>query len=189
MAKISPLMILPPLIFAGFVTLAGVGMFRGDPNALPSTFIGEIAPALPTEALQGYPGVTAQDLASGEVSLINFWASWCPPCRAEHPTLMKMAADGIRIYGINIKDDPDHASGFLEKDGNPFQGVGADPKGRSAIDWGVTGPPETFIIDGQGKVLFKFIGPLVGSDLQQRFMPELEKAQAAQAAQAVQSGD
>lgn len=176
MAKVSPLMILPPLVFSGFVALAAFGMFRGDPNALPSTFIGQPAPVLPTEPLPGYTGVTAQDLASGEVSVINFWASWCPPCRAEHPTLMKMAADGIRIYGVNIKDDPDHASGFLQEDGNPFLGVGYDPKGRHAIDWGVTGPPETYIIDGQGKVLFKFIGPLVGSDLQQRFLPELEKA-------------
>lgn len=180
MAKISPLMVLPPAIFAAFVALAGFGMFRDNPDALPSTFIGKPAPPLPTENLEGYPGVSVADLASGEVSIVNFWASWCPPCRVEHPNLMKFTASGLRVYGVNFKDKAFQASRMLEEDGNPFLGVGFDPKGRSAINWGVSAPPETFIIDGTGKVLFKFTGPLVGSDLEQRFMPELEKALAQQ---------
>ncbi len=176
MARISPLMLLPPAIFAGFVLLAGFGMFRENPDDLPSTFIGKPAPSLPAENLPGYPGFSAADLTSGEVTVVNFWASWCPPCRAEHPNLMKLAESGVRVFGVNFKDKAPQAITFLEDDGNPFLGVGFDPKGRTAIEWGVAGPPETFIVDGTGKILFKFIGPLVGGSLEKRFMPELEKA-------------
>ncbi len=176
MARLSPLMMIPPAVFAGFVILAGVGMFRPDKENLPSMLIGRAAPAPPVEALAGYPGLTPEDLTSGKVTIVNFWASWCPPCRAEHPNLMQMRADGLRVYGINIKDKESQAQAFLEDEGNPFLGIAFDPKGRGAIDWGVTAPPETFIIDGDGVVVYKFIGALVGSDLEQRFMPELEKA-------------
>ena len=173
-------MIAPPAIFAAFVLLAAVGMFRPDKDALPSTFIGKPAPLLPADSLPGFPGVTAEDLTTGKVTVVNFWASWCPPCRAEHPILLQMKKDGIRVFGVNFKDKEKNARSYLEEAGNPFLGVGFDSKGRRAIDWGVTAPPETFIIDGDGTILFKFIGPLVGSDLEQRFMPELEKALAAQ---------
>lgn len=176
MAKVSPLMIAPPLIFAGFVALAGIGMFRDNPNDLPSTMIGRPAPAITPDALGGYPAVTPEALATGEVTLVNFWASWCPPCRAEHPNLLEMAGEGMPIIGVNFKDREGTATSYLDDDGNPFAAVAFDPQGRTAIDWGVTAPPETFILDKEGTVLFRFAGPLVGSDYEQRFLPALEKA-------------
>lgn len=178
MAKISPLMLAPPLIFAGFVIFAAVGMFRDDPDALPSTLVGQKAPPLTEAALEGFAPVAPGDLARGEVTLVNFWASWCPPCRAEHPNLLEMQADGLHIIGVNFKDTAGNAAKYLTEDGNPFAGVAFDPAGRTAIDWGVTAPPETFILDGDGTVLFRFAGPLVGSDYEQRFVPALERAMA-----------
>ncbi|SFU16413.1 DsbE family thiol:disulfide interchange protein [Sedimentitalea nanhaiensis] len=176
MARFSPLMIAPPIIFAAFVVLAGVGMFRPDKDTLPSQFIGQLAPPLPEAALAGYPGIDSEDLTSGEVTVINYWASWCPPCRAEHPNLLRLREQGIRLYGVNFKDKESQARAYLADEGNPFLGIGFDPNGRNSIDWGVTAPPETFIIAGDGTVLYKFVGPLVGSDFEQRFMPQLEKA-------------
>ncbi len=176
MAKFRPLMMAPPLIFAGFVALAAVGMFRDDPEGLPSTMIGQPAPALPERPLADFPGVAENALTSGEVTLVNFWASWCPPCRAEHPKLLEMQAAGIAIVGVNFKDTESAATKYLRDDGNPFAGIGFDPQGRTAIDWGVTAPPETFIVDAEGTVLFRYAGPLVGSDYEQRFLPALEKA-------------
>ena len=177
MAKLSPLMLAPPLIFAGFVAFAFVGMFREDPEGLPSTLIGQPAPGVPAEGLEGFTPAQAEMLAAGEVTLVNFWASWCPPCRAEHPNLLDLQAQGVNIVGVNFKDQASTAGGYLRDDGNPFAAVGFDPLGRTAIDWGVTAPPETFILDGDGNVLFRFAGPLIGSDYQQRFMPELRAAQ------------
>lgn len=179
MARLKPLMIAPPLIFAAFVAFAAVGMFRDDPEGLPSTLIGRQAPGVPEMALAGFAQATDAMLASGGVTLVNFWASWCPPCHAEHPNLLQMQADGIAIVGINFKDQAGTATQYLTDDGNPFVGVGFDPQGRTAIDWGVTAPPETFILDGEGRVLFRYAGPLVGSDYEQRFLPALREAQEA----------
>ncbi len=177
MAKFNPLMIAPPLIFAAFVGLAAVGMFRDDPEGLPSTLVGKTAPPLPEKALNDFPRATADMLASGEVTLVNFWASWCPPCRAEHPKLLELQADGLSIVGVNFKDTERAATKYLIEDDNPFSGIAFDPQGRTAIDWGVTAPPETFILDGSGNVLFRFAGPLVGSDFEHRFLPALNAAQ------------
>lgn len=178
MAKISPLMVLPPVIFAAFAALSYVGMFRDDPNSLPSTRVGQPAPPVTEVALGSYPAVTEDTFRTGEITLVNFWASWCPPCRAEHPELLDMAARGIRIVGVNFKDSESAARGYLSEAENPFVAVAFDPQGRTAIDWGVTAPPETFIVDGDGTVLFRFQGPLVGSDFEQRFLPALRAAQA-----------
>ncbi|MGR3824756.1 MAG: DsbE family thiol:disulfide interchange protein [Salipiger marinus] len=180
MARLSPLMALPPVIFAGFAVMAYLGMYRGDPNALPSTFLGQPAPALPAETLAGFPAATDADLRSGEVTVVNFWASWCPPCRAEHPMLLDLQADGVRIIGVNYKDQTAAASGYLTEDGSPFIGVPYDPQGRAAINWGVTGPPETFIIAGDGTVLHKHVGPLAGTLYTDVFLPALDKALAAE---------
>lgn len=179
MAKLSPLMILPPVIFAAFGAVAFWGLKQG-PADLPSTFVGQPAPSVTPEALPGYPALTPELLASGQVSLVNFWASWCPPCRAEHPKLLELQAQGIPILSVNFKDKSEQALKYLSDEGNPFAAVAFDPQGRTAIDWGVTAPPETFIIDGDGTVLFRFAGPLVGTDYDVRFAPALEKALAGQ---------
>ena len=177
MAKVSPLMLAPPLIFAGFVALAFVGMYRDDPNGIPSTLVGQQAPGVPERGLVGFEQTTPEDLIAGEVTLVNFWASWCPPCRAEHPRLLEMEAEGINIIGMNFKDTERAATRYLINDDNPFSSVSFDPDGRNAIDWGVTAPPETFILDAEGTILFRFAGPLVGSDYEQRFLPQLQAAQ------------
>jgi len=169
-------MIAPPLIFIAFVALAAVGMFRENPEGLPSTLVGKSAPGLPEKSLSGFPATAPDVLHTGEVTLVNFWASWCPPCRAEHPRMRQMQAEGIPIVGINFKDTEAAATKYLRDAGNPFVGVGFDPQGRTAINWGVTAPPETFILDGDGTVLFRFAGPMVGSDYEQRFLPALNKA-------------
>ncbi|SNS54894.1 DsbE family thiol:disulfide interchange protein [Antarctobacter heliothermus] len=176
MAKFSPLMIAPPLIFAGLGLLFFLGLGRDGKDRLDSMFEGKPAPAMTEVALTGYDPITPEMLAGGEVTLVNFWASWCPPCRAEHPVLLQMQKDGLRIVGVNFKDQAANATKYLEDDGNPFAAVAFDPAGRTAIDWGVTGPPETFILDGDGTVVFKFVGPLVGTDYQQRFVPKLNEA-------------
>ncbi|PYG29909.1 DsbE family thiol:disulfide interchange protein [Pelagimonas varians] len=173
---LSPLMMLPPIIFMGFAVMVYFGMQRGNTRELPSTFIGQPAPEITNVALDGYDGITREMLTSGDVTMVNFWASWCPPCRVEHPNLMKMQADGLRIVGVNFKDKTGQAQQFLNSGGNPFMAVGFDAPGRTAIDWGVTAPPETFILDGKGTVLFRYTGPLIGSDYEQRFLPELNRA-------------
>lgn len=170
------LMVLPPVIFAGLAGMLYTGMMRDNPQDLPSVFIDRPAPVLPQTGLPGIEVLTDADLRSGQVTVVNFWASWCPPCRAEHPVLKEMAANGIRVAGINMMDDEEKATAYLAEDGNPFFALATDPKGRNRVEWGVTAPPETFIIRGDGSVAFKFIGPLVGSDYERRFVPALEAA-------------
>ncbi|MCL4066778.1 DsbE family thiol:disulfide interchange protein [Pseudomonas sp. GX19020] len=172
----KPLYLLPPLAFACLAAVFWFGMQREGQGEIPSTFIGRAAPVLPTTSLPGTPLLTGEDLRKGEVTVVNFWASWCPPCRAEHPVLKAMAADGIRVAGVNIMDKEADATGYLEKDGNPFFAIATDPGGRNRVEWGVSAPPETFIIDGDGTVLFKFTGPLVGTDYESRFVPALAAA-------------
>lgn len=172
---VKPLMLVPPLAFAALAAVFWVGLSTKD-EGLPSVFIGHPAPAVLELALPDVPQLTDVMLQTGGVKIVNFWASWCPPCRAEHPTLMALAAEGVVVYGVNMMDREADATGFLAEAGNPFAAIAVDPKGKMRIDWGVTAPPETFILGPDGTVLFKFIGPLVGSDYDQRFRPELDKA-------------
>jgi cytochrome c biogenesis protein CcmG/thiol:disulfide interchange protein DsbE len=168
-------MILPPVLFAALALAFWAGM-RDGPAGQPSAFLNRPAPAILAEGLPGIPLLSDADLRQGEVTVVNFWASWCPPCRAEHPTLLALTGEGVRVVGVNMMDKTADALAFLEQDGNPFLAVAADPRGKLRLDWGVTAPPETFIIRGDGTVAYRFIGPLVGDDYRQRFRPELEKA-------------
>jgi cytochrome c biogenesis protein CcmG, thiol:disulfide interchange protein DsbE len=174
------LMILPPVLFAGLAGMLYVGMYRENRGELRSVFIGREAPVLPATGLPGIPQLTDADLRTGEVTVLNFWATWCPPCRAEHPVLLQMAEQGVRVAGVNMMDDDAKAVAYLAEEGNPFLGVATDPDGRNRVEWGVTAPPETFLLAGDGTVLFRFVGPLVGTDYETRFVPELEKALAGQ---------
>lgn len=177
MPKISPLMVLPPVIFAGLAGLFFAGMYRDNIGELPSTIVGQQAPSVPSESVPGTEQIVMEDFATGEITIVNFWASWCPPCRAEHPTLLALEEQGYRIAGLNFRDAADDAAEYLVNDDNPFFATGFDPRGRTAIDWGVTAPPETFIIGPDGTVLDRFIGPLIGSAYEQQFLPMLEAAQ------------
>lgn len=174
------LLVIPLVLFAGLASMFYFGMYRDGRGELRSVFIDRPAPVVPETGLQGVPTLTDADLRTGEVTVVNFWATWCPPCRAEHPVLLKMASDGVRVAGINIMDDDLKALEYLADEGNPFFAVATDPRGRNRVEWGVTAPPETFIVRGDGTVAFKFVGPLVGTDYEDRFVPALAEALAAE---------
>ena len=176
MARISPLMVVPPALFALFAAVAFFGLGRDGKDDLEFTLQGKPAPALPTASLPGFDPVADAALRGGEVTLVNFWASWCPPCRAEHPILLDLESEGVRIVGVNYKDQPGNAQRYLREDDDPFIGVPVDPVGRVAIEWGVTGPPETFIVDGDGTVIHKHVGPLAGTLYEREFVPALRAA-------------
>jgi len=171
-----------------FLMLAGIFAFAlrsGDPSKLPSALIGKPVPAIALGALDGLtdggrpvPGFGAADLAQGEVSVVNFWASWCAPCIQEHPLLVALKQRaGVRLYGVNYKDQAVAARRFLGRYGNPFTAVGIDGDGRAAIEWGVYGMPETFVIDGKGRIAFKHVGPISAATLESKIMPAIRAAQ------------
>ena len=178
MPKISPMMLLPPVLFAALAAMFIWGMNRENPDALPSAFQGKAAPAVAVEPLADYPTFGDADLRDGKVKLVNFWASWCAPCRAEHPNLEKLAGEGVTILGVNYKDKPDAAAGFLKELGNPYTAIGADTSGRMGIDWGLYGVPETFVIDGNGNVVLRFPGPITERVLETEIREAMKKAAA-----------
>ncbi|WP_424986624.1 DsbE family thiol:disulfide interchange protein [Microbulbifer sp. S227A] len=178
MARISPLMIAPPLIFAGFALLAAVGMFRDDPEALPSARKDQPAPPVVLSELPGKVPFDDATLREDGVKLVNYWASWCAPCRVEHPNLEALADEGLPIYGVNYKDEPANATGFLAELGDPYARIGADRDGRMALDWGVYGVPETYLIDGSGTILLRIAGPVTQRVIDETLRPAIEAAKA-----------
>ena len=172
----KPLMILPPLVFAGLAAMFFFGMQREDADALPSTREGGTAPALTVSAFPNAESFDAATLADGEVKLVNFWASWCAPCRVEHPQLVAMAEAGVPIYGVNYKDTPENAAKFLGDLGDPFAALMQDDTGRTGLDWGLYGVPETFVIDGDGVVVKRFAGPITEDILDKIIRPAMEQA-------------
>ena len=177
MAKLSPLMLAPPLIFAGLAAMFVWGMSREDPNALPSAIAGQTAPPLALEPLGEGDVFTIATLHEPGVKLVNYWASWCAPCRVEHANLEQLASEGVPIYGINYKDDPEKALRFLAELGNPYVMLGADTSGRTALDWGVYGVPETYIIDSDGVIVLRFAGPITKKILESTIRPAIAAAQ------------
>jgi cytochrome c biogenesis protein CcmG/thiol:disulfide interchange protein DsbE len=178
------LIVFIPLI--AFLALAALFVLRlgaGDPSRIPSALIGHPAPATNLPPLAGLerddkavPGLDSADF-KGEVTVVNVWASWCVPCRDEAPLLLKLAADRrARIVGINYKDQPDNARRFLGRYGNPFIANGTDGNGRAAIEWGVYGVPETFVVGRDGRIAYKLIGPITPDNLDASLKPAIEKA-------------
>lgn len=186
--------ITPVLIFGAIAALFGFALRTGDPSKLPSAFIGKPAPALQLTQIEGLsdgqpiPAFGSETLKAGKVSVVNFWASWCAPCVAEHPLLQELKSrTGVDVYGINYKDAPADAVRFLGRYGNPYVAVGADGSGRNGIEWGVYGTPETFVVNGQGEIVFKHVGPISDQSLVAQMIPAIEKAKA-QSGDAAQGG-
>lgn len=167
------LFLLPALLFAGLVAYLAYALRpERDPTVVPSAMIDRPAPAFELPPLlDGLPGVARADLG-GKPVLVNFFASWCVPCRAEHPLLMRLAEEGrIDLYGIAYKDEPEAARAFLAELGNPFSRVGMDASGRTAIDFGVYGVPESYLVDGEGRIRFRQVGPLYPHVLEEQLLP------------------
>ena len=151
-----------------------------------AALIGRPAPPIELSGLEGLSdgarvigGFSSTELAAGEVSVVNFWASWCAPCVQEHPLLVALKErTGVKLYGVNYKDQAATARRFLGRYGNPFVAVGVDANGRAAIDWGVTGMPETFIVSGKGEIVYKHIGPISAATLESKIIPMVRAAAA-----------
>lgn len=175
--------ILPFLAFASLALLFYFRLFAGDPSTLPSVLIGRPAPDTDLPPVAGLmrdgqpvPGLKSSDF-TGNVTVLNVWASWCVPCHEEAPLLLRLAEDKrIRVAGINYKDQPDNARRFLGRYGNPFAVSGADQNGRAAIEWGVYGVPETFIVGRDGRIAYKLVGPISEDNLEKVLKPAIEKA-------------
>jgi cytochrome c biogenesis protein CcmG/thiol:disulfide interchange protein DsbE len=175
--------LLPLLLFLGLATVFFAQLISGrDISAVPSALIGRPAPqtSLPPLEGTGLPGLESSDFA-GKVTLVNVWASWCAPCRQEHPLLYELSQDKrFSIAGLNYKDRPENARRFLGELGNPYKAIGVDDAGRAAINWGVYGVPETFLVGKDGKIAYKHVGPLSAESIAGEVMPQIEKALAAQ---------
>jgi cytochrome c biogenesis protein CcmG/thiol:disulfide interchange protein DsbE len=176
-----------PLVI--FLALALLFLFRlgaGDPSLIPSALIGHRVPQTTLPPIAGLnrdgqpvPGIDPASF-KGAVSVVNVWASWCVPCHDEAPLLLQLAQDSrLRLVGINYKDDPDNARRFLGRYGDPFAAAGADDNGRAAIEWGVYGVPETFVVGRDGRIAYKLVGPITADNFNSVFMPQIEKALAA----------
>lgn len=178
--------VLPVVIFAVVAGFFAMALRSGDPSRLPSTLVGKTVPQTTFPPLEGLefdgkpaPGFSSADLAKGKVSVVNYWASWCQPCVEEHPFLEQLKEEaGVDIYGVNYKDQTDAARRFVGRFGNPYSAVGTDKSGRAAIDWGVYGTPETFVVNGRGEVVYKHVGPISADSLTTKLLPAIEKAKA-----------
>ena len=174
---------LPFLIFAVLAGLFWYALHTGDPSRLPSPLIGKNVPDFTLPSLEGLsaegkpvPGFASSDLAKGKPTIVNVFASWCIECQVEHPLLLALAQQpGIRLYGIDYKDDPVAARRFLGRYGNPYERVGADRSGRVAIDFGVYGVPETHVVTGEGQIAYRHVGPLTEQAITDKILPLLQK--------------
>jgi len=179
----SFLMALPLIAFAGLAALFWLRLGTGDPSRIPSALIGHPAPQTSLPPLTGLlsdgtqvPGLDPA-IFKGKVSVVNVWASWCVPCHDEAPLLTELAKDTrLQLVGINYKDAPDNARRFLGRYGNPFGVVGVDANGRAAIEWGVYGVPETFVVGREGTIVYKLVGPITPDNIDSVLKAEIDKA-------------
>jgi cytochrome c biogenesis protein CcmG/thiol:disulfide interchange protein DsbE len=183
----SIFVLLPLAIFLALAVLFYVGLHEGDPSLLPSALIGKPMPKTDLPPIEGLtrdgkpvPGLSDATF-KGKVTLVNVWASWCIPCHDEVPFLEALSHDKrIQLVSINYKDAPGDARRFLGRYGNPFAASGADRSGRESINWGVYGVPETYVIDRDGRIAFKLVGPIDANNLQNALEPQIKKAVAKQ---------
>ncbi len=188
-AKPKATLILPLIVVAGMLVFLAVALYSGDPSRLPSALIGKPVPEFALNGIPNLlgdhgpvPGLSSAALKTGKVSILNVWASWCAPCMAEHPQLIELAQQGVPIYSINYKDKPEAARRFLARNGNPFRAIGADENGLTAIDFGVYGVPETFVIDGNGRIVYRLPAPITPDILAKTIIPAIRKAEQESAA-------
>lgn len=173
------LFLLPVLLFvvvAGYFVWGLTDPTR-NPREVPSALVGKPVPNFDLAAVPGVdlPGLATADLSGGEVTLVNVFASWCVPCRAEHPIFMELAAEErVRMVAINYRDKPEDAAAWLEELGNPYERIGADDNARAGIEWGVSGVPETFVIDSAGMIRYQHIGPITPDNLETVILPLIE---------------
>jgi len=163
--------VLVPLIAFALMVLFGWGLFRGGDD-LPSALLDKPVPEFALAPVLGREeGLSTQDLI-GHVSLVNVFASWCVPCRAEHPLFMELSATGeVPLYGINYKDPPEQARAWLDELGDPYARIGADIDGRAGIEWGVYGVPETYVITSDGAIAYRHVGPITRAILEETLLP------------------
>lgn len=170
---------LPLVLFAALAAVFMTQLQSGrDVSEIPSALIGTKAPMLDLVALEGseLPALTTAAI-SGKLTLVNVFASWCVPCRQEHPMLLELSKDPrVNVVGINYKDRNDNALRFLGELGNPYDAIGVDPNGKAAIDWGVYGIPESYLVGPDGMILYKKVGPFDQESFQTQLMPAIEKA-------------
>lgn len=169
--------LIPLAVFAGIVVAFAIGLTL-DPREVPSVLIGKPVPEFDLPPVKGRAlGLSSADL-TGEVSLVNVFASWCLECRVEHPVLMKLAASKlVPIHGLNYKDRPDDAADMLDDMGDPYVRTGADISGRVAIEWGVYGVPETFVVDREGRIALKHIGAMTPRLFEEKILPVIRELQ------------
>lgn len=173
MAARRVLYLLPVLLFGAIAAWFAVPLMkRTDPTLVPSVMIDRPVPAFDLPALPGQAqGLASTDLKGG-VHVVNFFASWCVPCRSEHAELMKATKlQGIDLVGIAYKDQPQDVAGWLASYGDPYRRIGVDADGRTAIDWGVYGVPETYVVDAAGRIRYRHVGPLSAADVEQTLLP------------------
>jgi cytochrome c biogenesis protein CcmG/thiol:disulfide interchange protein DsbE len=170
------LFILVPAAFALLAAVLAWQLQTGSPDKIPSALIDKSIPQFDLPALPGWDaGLASADVEKGGVSLVNVFASWCGPCRVEHPLLMDIAAqDMLPLWGLNYKDQPDDATRWLKQLGDPYTQIGSDLSGRVGIDWGVYGVPETFVVDAEGRIVYKHIGVLTRKDWDDKILPLIE---------------
>jgi cytochrome c biogenesis protein CcmG/thiol:disulfide interchange protein DsbE len=162
-----------PAAFANLAAVLAWQLLTGTPDKVPSALIDKSIPEFDLPLIPGWDvGLASADIKNGGVSIVNVFASWCGPCRVEHPLLMDIAAqDILPIWGLNYKDQPEDSARWLNDLGDPFTQIGSDLSGRVGIDWGVYGVPETFVIDAQGRIVYKHIGVLTRIDWDEKIMP------------------
>lgn len=175
------LFVAPLLLLAVLVAVFALNIDR-DPRRISSVMLDKPAPGFVLPAVAGLqkdgaavPGFSRADL-EGHATLVNVFASWCVPCRDEHPVLVALQQQGVRILGINQKDKPEQAIAFLNELGNPYAAVGADSNGRVSIDWGVYGVPESFVVDATGRIVLKHVGPISPDAAEKEILPALRAA-------------